>query len=84
MTLTRTADRYVVHELLSAEDEITPCAPPELMHSSECVGNDIRAGEDGFWRDIVSERRKFVGVGVDAGPILHRGMSFRFFGYRIY
>lgn len=78
MTLTRTADRYVVHELLSAEDEVTPCDPPEVMHSSECEGNDIRAGEDGFWKDIVSEHWKSVDISVDAGPILHRGMSSAF------
>ena len=70
MTLTRTADRYVVHELLSENDELTPCAPPEVMHSSECQGRDIWAGEeDGFWRDFLSKGR----VTVDAGPILHRG-----------
>lgn len=76
MTLTRTADRYVVHELLSAEDEVTPCAPPEVMHSSECEGNDIRAGENGFWKDIVFEHKKTISV--DAGPILHRGTSSTF------
>jgi ribonuclease Z len=72
MTLTRTADRYVVHELLSADDEVTPCAPPEVMHCSECQGKDIRAGEeDGLWRNFVSKGT----VAVDAGPILHRGRS---------
>lgn len=79
MTLTKTADRYAVHELLSAEDDETPCAPPEVMHSSECVGDDIRAGGDGFWRDIVFERKRGVEVCVDAGPILHRGMFFWIF-----
>ena len=71
MTLTRTADRYVVHELLSAKDEVTPCTPPDVMHSSECQGKDIRAGEDGLWRAFVTKG----GVAVDAGPILHRGRS---------
>jgi ribonuclease Z len=72
MTHTRTADRYVVHELLSPSDEVTPCAPPEVMHSSECLGKDIWAGEeDGFWRNFVSKGN----VAVDAGPILHRGRS---------
>jgi ribonuclease Z len=72
MTLTRTADRYVVHELLSANDEVTPCTPPDVMHSSECQGKDIRAGEeDGFWRAFVTKGD----VAVDAGPILHRGRS---------
>jgi len=69
MTFTRTADRYVVHELLSANDEVTPCVPPEVMHTSESQGRDIRAGkEDGFWREFVSRGN----VAVDAGPILHR------------
>jgi ribonuclease Z len=72
MTYTRTADRYVVHELLSANDEVTPCTPPEVMHSSECLGKNIRAGvDDGFWRDFVSKGN----VAVDAGPISHRGGS---------
>lgn len=68
MTLTNTGDRYVVHELLNRDDEVTPCSP-EVMHSSECVGRDIRASEDGFWTDILYEK----GVSVDAGPIQHRG-----------
>jgi len=72
MTLTRTADRYVVHELLSPNDEVTPCTPPGVMHSSESQGRDIWAGEeDGFWRQFVYRGR----VAVDAGPILHRGGS---------
>jgi hypothetical protein len=72
MTLTCTADRYVVHELLSANDEVTPCTPPEVMHSSECQGEDIWAGEeDGLWKDFVIKGS----VAVDAGLILHRGGS---------
>lgn len=73
MTLTRTAERYVVHELLGAEDEVTSCTPPEVLHSSECVGIDLRAGEDGFWKRIVSEQTRSANIAVDAGPILHRG-----------
>lgn len=69
MTLTATGERYVVHELLGADDEITSCAQEEL-HTSEAAGQDIRAHpETGFWTDILSES----GVSVDAGSIEHRG-----------
>lgn len=72
MTLTSTGERYVVHELLSINDEITSCAPEEL-HTSECVGQNIRANrETGFWTNILTQS----GVSVDAGPIEHRGMLF--------
>ncbi|KAJ7856364.1 hypothetical protein B0H14DRAFT_3643161 [Mycena olivaceomarginata] len=50
MTLTHTAEKYVAHELLRPEDTPTPCEPPEVMHSSELVGRDIRCSDDGFWR----------------------------------
>jgi ribonuclease Z len=75
MTLTRTSDRYVVHELLAPDDEATPCDPPEVMHSSENAGRDIRADANGFWKDIATTttsrlRSKVV---VDAGRIDHRG-----------
>lgn len=73
MTLTSTGERYVVHELLRADDEITPCSPPETMHSSECEGRDIRPGTDGLWRDVIGHESK-RSVTVDAGPILHRGI----------
>ncbi|KAK7043707.1 hypothetical protein VNI00_008319 [Paramarasmius palmivorus] len=73
MTLTRTADNYVVHELLTPEDEPTLCDPAELLHSNEIPGRDILcSSEDGFWRDITQVKGKFCDVAVDAGPILHR------------
>ncbi|KAJ7460363.1 beta-lactamase-like protein [Mycena galericulata] len=71
MTLTHTADKYVVHELLRLEDAPTPCEPPEVMHSSELVGRDIRCSDDGFWRAFTQGRGVFGDVVVDAGPILH-------------
>ncbi|KAJ7219045.1 beta-lactamase-like protein [Mycena pura] len=72
MTLTRTADKYVVHELLNADDVPTPCEPPELMHSSEVVGRDIRCSKDGFWRCFTQGKGTLGDVFVDAGPIVHR------------
>ncbi|KAF7984061.1 hypothetical protein HWV62_17605 [Athelia sp. TMB] len=71
MTLTSTGDRYVVHELLGPEDNVTSC-DPAAVHSSECEGRDILSGEDGFWRDVVSGDGSKGSVTVDAGPILHR------------
>ncbi|KAJ7098153.1 beta-lactamase-like protein [Mycena belliarum] len=72
MTLTRTAEKYVVHELLRPEDEPTPCEPPQVLHSSELVGRDIRCSTDGFWRGFTQGRGALGDVVVDAGPILHR------------
>ncbi|KAJ7273464.1 beta-lactamase-like protein [Mycena haematopus] len=71
MTLTRTADKYVVHELLRATDVLTPC-DHELMHTSEVVGKDIWCSEDGFWSELTAGRTSSGDVIVDAGPILHR------------
>lgn len=75
MTLTQTADKYVVHELLRPSDEITPCEPHEVMHSSEVAGRDIHSSEDGFWTSITHGEGVFGDVFVDAGPISHRGSS---------
>ncbi|KAL0947202.1 hypothetical protein HGRIS_013319 [Hohenbuehelia grisea] len=74
MTHTKTSDRYVVHELLTHTDPITPCGPSDL-HSSELAGRDILCTlEDGLWRDISGARNTFTGTEliVDAGPIQHR------------
>lgn len=69
MTLTCTGERYVVHELLSINDEITSCALEDL-HTSECAGKNFQADrETGFWTNIYTES----GLSVDAGPIEHRG-----------
>ncbi|KAJ7480454.1 beta-lactamase-like protein [Mycena galericulata] len=72
LTLTQTAQRYVAHELLRPEDTTTPCEPPEVMHSSELVGRDIRCSDDGFWRTFTQGIGALGPVVVDAGPILHR------------
>ncbi|KAF9036768.1 beta-lactamase-like protein [Panaeolus papilionaceus] len=85
-TATRTAHKYVVHELLTSTDSITPCIPtpegaypsalatqPDVMHPSECVGRDMRASEDGLWRSVIEAMGCAKSkVVVDAGPILHR------------
>ncbi len=88
MTLTRTSDTYVVHELLTTEDSITPCdlPPPSdaalsnlytlqsnILHPNEIGGQDIRASPDGFWRAITQGRGVKSPIIVDAGAILHRG-----------
>jgi ribonuclease Z len=84
MTLTRTSDKYVVHELLTAEDTITPCdlplsnstiSEPSVMHSSEVAGLDIRSSPgDGLWRAVTYGKGTMSEVVVDVGPVLHRGM----------
>jgi ribonuclease Z len=87
MTITRTLDNYVVHELLTPEDPITPCEPrpsdssptdqhtlePNILHSSELAGFDIRPSPDGFWRAITQAQGVLSPIVVDAGSILHRG-----------
>ncbi|KAG7092228.1 hypothetical protein E1B28_008594 [Marasmius oreades] len=73
MTLTCTAENYVVHELLNTGDQPTLCDPPEVLHYNEIPGRDIYcSSEDGFWRDITREKGFLCDVAVDAGPILHR------------
>ncbi|THU99365.1 hypothetical protein K435DRAFT_777033 [Dendrothele bispora CBS 962.96] len=72
MTLTRTRNKYVVHELLTDDDKKTPCDPPEIMHVNEVAGRDIVCSEDGFWHSISKERCRRAEVAVDAGPIAHR------------
>lgn len=90
MTLTRTSDTYVVHEMLRAEDTVTPCNPPapstnpdshltdqpDVLHSRELPGRDIRASSDGFWLGITQGRGRSTPVVVNAGPINHRGSAF--------
>lgn len=88
MTLTRTSDTYVVHELLTTGDSITPCdLPPasdralsnmytlqsNILHPNEIAGLDIRASPDGFWRGITQGKGVKSPIIVDAGAILHRG-----------
>lgn len=86
MTLTRTSDKYVVHELLTAEDAITPCnhpnsvswsnstiSEPAVMHSSEVAGLNIRSSpEDGLWRAVTYGKGTMSEIIVDVGPVLHR------------
>lgn len=91
MTLTRTSGSYTVHELLRADDQITPCdnaaldSPARMdykemnvMHYSEFKGSDILASDDGLWRKITYGRGWTSAIQVDAGPILHRGDELRF------
>ncbi len=71
MTLSRSSDKYVVHELLTPEDTVTLCTTEDL-HSSEAPGRDI-VSEDGFWPEITKGPGFYGDVCVDAGPIAHRG-----------
>lgn len=74
MTLTKTADTYAVHELLTPQCLRTPC-DAESLHSSECPGLDFVCDEQGFWQAIVVARGRVGDIVVDAGPISHRGQS---------
>lgn len=89
MTLTYTADTYVVHELLTKDDPVTPCdlpdsdavfdyyiTNPSVMHVSEVRGSDILPDDKGFWRNLASGRGRVQDISVDAGSIQHRGWSF--------
>ncbi|KAH7889797.1 beta-lactamase-like protein, partial [Phlebopus sp. FC_14] len=71
MTLSRTADTYAVHELLTPSCTPTPCYP-SLLHPSECHGLDFMCDEGGFWRSITSASGHLGEVIMDAGPITHR------------
>lgn len=70
-TRTRTAFCYAVHELLTPEDDLTPCGTGDL-HASELPGHDILSDDDGFWREIVDSQSQRNRLLVDAGPIIHR------------
>jgi ribonuclease Z len=72
-TATRTADKYVVHELLGTDDLLTSCTP-EHMHGSEAPGRDIRPDDDGFWQGVLNVKGYGTDLVVDAGPIVHRGL----------
>ncbi len=87
-THTHSEHPYVVHELLfPGEQPSVPADVPELEHpaingvdemdvraQSECVGQDIRCDDHGFWKRIVDvDPDTSWGVQVDAGPIEHRG-----------
>ncbi|KIY65949.1 Metallo-hydrolase/oxidoreductase [Cylindrobasidium torrendii FP15055 ss-10] len=78
MTFTNTADRYVVHELLTATDEPTSCMD-EDRHGSEDVGKDIRCDAESTWRGFISTPT----ITVDAGPIHHREPCLGFIFRRI-
>ncbi|TDL21196.1 hypothetical protein BD410DRAFT_840667 [Rickenella mellea] len=69
MTVTRMVlmGKYAAHELLTKEDQNTPCTPSE-MHPNESPGRDIYCDTEGFWRDFVPS----PDISVDAGPIVHR------------
>ncbi|THH13954.1 hypothetical protein EW146_g6327 [Bondarzewia mesenterica] len=72
LTSTRTADPYAVHELLLPTDARTPCAPADVLHSSEVPGLDFVCDADGFWRNITMGQSRRGTVHVQAGPIVHR------------
>ncbi|BGP41115.1 hypothetical protein JCM10450v2_005147 [Rhodotorula kratochvilovae] len=57
---------YVVHELLFADEAEEVGA----LHPSERPGRNIRADEEGYWRDFVGEAEG-GGMSVSAGPIEH-------------
>lgn len=83
MTLTKTAEFFVVHELLTKSDRVTPCLPhdaaigslhlPDVMHCNEVAGQDIICTEDGFWKELTTSSGAYGEICVDAGAILHRG-----------
>lgn len=92
MTFTRSEKTYVVHELLRNDDLVTPCNPPldehdptsgssfrdvDILHCNEVPGRDIRADDQGLWRDIAPETHsgRATPFHIHAGPILHRGES---------
>lgn len=72
MTLTKTADTYAVHELLTPQCPRTRCDAMSL-HSSECQGSDFLCNEQGFWQAFTAARGRLGDIVVDAGPISHRG-----------
>ncbi|KAI0036971.1 beta-lactamase-like protein [Vararia minispora EC-137] len=72
LTRTRTAESYAVHELLAATDEVTPCEPDSVRHSSEGRGRDILCDDSGFWNKIAFGRSGRGEVHCYAGPIIHR------------
>jgi ribonuclease Z len=76
-THTRSADKYAVHELLTANDPTTPCTPSDVLHASEFPGRDIRCDIEGFWREFTTSVNLDFGTQLvaDAGPIIHRGAS---------
>ncbi|OJA13633.1 hypothetical protein AZE42_13454 [Rhizopogon vesiculosus] len=51
MTLTHTAERYVVHELLTSTDAVISC-DPSVLHTSECPDQNIVCDTDGFRRGV--------------------------------
>ncbi|EKM82945.1 hypothetical protein AGABI1DRAFT_125422 [Agaricus bisporus var. burnettii JB137-S8] len=90
MTFTRCENTYVVHELLCKDDPVIPCNPPvdehdpmsgsdfkdwDVLHCSEVPGRDIRADNQGLWRDIAPDThsRRATQIQIHASPILHRG-----------
>ncbi|KAG6376052.1 beta-lactamase-like protein [Boletus reticuloceps] len=71
MTLTKTADTYAVHELLTPQCSRTPCDAKSL-HSSECPGLDFLCDDQGIWQALTVVRGRHGNTIVDAGPISHR------------
>ncbi|PVF96857.1 hypothetical protein CPB86DRAFT_708201 [Serendipita vermifera] len=60
--------KYAVHELLKKDEQPSVSCSQDLLHDNEAPGVDIVAGEDGLWRDFLTEGD----WSVDAGQIVHR------------
>ncbi|KAJ3559309.1 hypothetical protein NM688_g416 [Phlebia brevispora] len=77
LTHTRSDRHYCVHELLMSSETSSASCDAEALHNNEEAGRDIVADEQGFWKDLFEERMSSGGsrATVDAGPIVHRGMS---------
>ncbi|KAI0259442.1 beta-lactamase-like protein [Gloeopeniophorella convolvens] len=71
LTRTRTAERYIVHELLNPADPRTAC-DQDLLHGSEEPGQDIVCDQDGFWRNFTEGSSRRGAIIACAGPIIHR------------
>jgi len=70
------AGAFAVHELLYEDEaEASVSCPAGELHVNEAVGQDIRVGSDGVWRDVMREGEGKGGKSwnVSAGPIEHRG-----------
>ncbi len=63
--------KFRTHELLVNDDPTTSCEDSDL-HENELPGRDIYCDEEGHWKAFESAD----GFVVDAGSLLHRGMSF--------
>lgn len=63
--------KFAVHELLQMGEAPSTGCKNEDMHENEVAGQDLIAGEDGLWRNILEAGE----WSVDAGPVTHRTRS---------